>query len=140
MAQEANAHEANAHEANEGHVGVREASASEAGAPDAPLVPTETLASQAAGWDASRPMTAMDRLAATAQPRRQSMGLTAAWILTVFVLLAAVAATVIWREAAVRTWPPIGRILGSAGESQKTTTPSPAEPRAKPRNEPGEKP
>jgi hypothetical protein len=64
-------------------------------------------------------MTAMDRLAATAPLPRRSIGLTAAWIATLVVLIGAIAATIVWREATVRAWPPIGRILGPAGGLKK---------------------
>jgi predicted Zn finger-like uncharacterized protein len=59
-------------------------------------------------------MTAMDRLAATGLRPTRSTRLVAAWILTLVILMAAAAATIVWREQVVRTWPPSGRILGSA--------------------------
>jgi predicted Zn finger-like uncharacterized protein len=129
MAQETDAREANS----------READAPEADAPDPSVVPAGILASQAAEWDTPA-MTAMDRLAATAPLPRRSIGLTAAWMATLVVLIGAIAATIVWREAAVRAWPPIGRILGTAGGFEKAITPPNAEPPAQLRNEPAEKP
>ena len=82
--------------------------------------PSRAVASRTdAGADAEPaaplpPITAMDRLArarsATASPRA---GLIGAWVLTVVVLVGAVAATIVWRDAVVRVWPPSSRILGA---------------------------
>jgi predicted Zn finger-like uncharacterized protein len=57
-------------------------------------------------------LTGMDRLAATGRRPPQSPRLVAAWILTLVILVAAMTATVVWREPVVRAWPPSGRILG----------------------------
>jgi predicted Zn finger-like uncharacterized protein len=71
----------------------------------------------------SAPVTAMDHLAATAAlPPRRSGGLIAAWILTLAVLIVAVAATIAWRDTVTRIWPASSRILGTAD----TPTPAPA--------------
>jgi predicted Zn finger-like uncharacterized protein len=59
-------------------------------------------------------MTAMDRLAAAGLRPARSTRLVAAWILTLVILMATGAATIVWREPVVRAWPPSGRILGSA--------------------------
>jgi predicted Zn finger-like uncharacterized protein len=71
-------------------------------------------------------MTAMDRLAATGLRPARSTRLVAAWILTLVILIAAVAATIVWREPVVRAWPPSGRILGSADRMTpgRSSTPS----------------
>jgi predicted Zn finger-like uncharacterized protein len=125
-------------------VGAPEADAREAGTHGPPLVSADAFAAQAAEWHASPAMTAMDRLAATVPLPRRSVGLTAAWILTLFVLVAGIASSIVWREAFVRAWPPTSVVLGSPGGAataiQGATIPPPAEPRAKPRNEPAEKP
>ena len=71
-------------------------------------------------------LTAMDRLAATGRRPPRSTRLVAAWILTLVILVAAVAATVVWREPVVRAWPPSGRILGWADHR----TPTSAQPSA----------
>ena len=74
--------------------------------------------SQTATPEAEEPlprMTAMDRLAATGLRPTRSTRLVAAWILTLVILMAAAAATIVWREPVVRAWPPSGRVLGSAG-------------------------
>jgi hypothetical protein len=60
-------------------------------------------------------LTAMDRLAANPPPIPRSSRLIAAWIMTFVVLTAAVVATIQWRGAIVRAWPPSSLILGSAG-------------------------
>ena len=61
-------------------------------------------------------VTAMDRLTASAVPaHRLRRGLIGAWALSFVVLAGAVAATVEWRDAVVRAWPPSGRILPSTG-------------------------
>jgi predicted Zn finger-like uncharacterized protein len=67
-------------------------------------------------------VTAMDRLAASPAPPPARWPLVGAWVLTVLVLAAAVAATISWRDAIVRTWPPAGRILPTTGPA---TTPPP---------------
>jgi hypothetical protein len=57
----------------------------------------------------------MDRLAAApAVARARPPGLLAAWILTAFILVAGVAATLTWRHAIIRAWPPSARVLGWA--------------------------
>jgi predicted Zn finger-like uncharacterized protein len=61
-------------------------------------------------------MTAMDRLAASAAPPPARTGLIGAWVLTLVVLAVAVAATVGWRSAIVRAWPPSGRILATTSQ------------------------
>jgi predicted Zn finger-like uncharacterized protein len=61
-------------------------------------------------------MTAMDRLAAAAAQPPARTGLIGAWVLTLIVLTGAVAATVGWRSAIVRAWPPSGRILATTGD------------------------
>jgi hypothetical protein len=58
-------------------------------------------------------ISAMDRLAAMPPRPVRNTSLMAAWIATCVVLVAAVAATVTWREAVVRAWPPSSRLLGS---------------------------
>jgi hypothetical protein len=58
----------------------------------------------------------MDRLAAAstaAAPRRTA--LMAAWLVTVLLLIGGTAATVTWRAAIMREWPPSSRILGLFG-------------------------
>ena len=60
-------------------------------------------------------VTAMDRLAASAPPDRPSRALLGAWVLTAVVLLGAVAATVTWREAVMRAWPPSALLLAPFG-------------------------
>ena len=57
-------------------------------------------------------ITTMDRLAASVHNLPERTPLIVAWVLTGVVLIAAVAATVTWREAVVRAWPPSSRILG----------------------------
>src|ERR1700733_10405779 len=57
------------------------------------------------------PETAMDRLPAFPPLRASSPGLLVAWVLTFVVLLGAVAATVTWRQAVMRAWPPSALIL-----------------------------
>jgi predicted Zn finger-like uncharacterized protein len=67
--------------------------------------------------DAERPLspvTAMDLLAAATPRPRPPVSLTAAWIMTLVILLSAVAAVTAWREPIVRAWPPSGRILASS--------------------------
>lgn len=60
-------------------------------------------------------ITAMDRLAAAPAPPPPSRAkLIAAWALTAAVLTGAVAATLGWRDAVVRAWPPSGRILAAS--------------------------
>ena len=58
------------------------------------------------------PVTAMDRLSASAPRPRTMPTLMAAWVMTFVALAAAVAAIIIWREPLVRLWPPSGRVLG----------------------------
>ena len=59
------------------------------------------------------PVSAMDRLAASPASVAPRASLLAAWILTFVVLAASVAATVGWRDAVIRTWPPSSRILAA---------------------------
>ncbi|MDR3531297.1 MAG: zinc-ribbon domain-containing protein [Rhodopila sp.] len=56
-------------------------------------------------------LTAMDRLAASPPPAPSRAGLLAAWVLTIFVLVGAMAATVAWRDDVIRIWPASSRIL-----------------------------
>ena len=70
-------------------------------------------------------ITAMDRLAARPPQPLRRRGLIAAWAATAIVLLAAVAAALLWRQAVVRAWPPSSRILG-ATDSAPATPPHPA--------------
>lgn len=60
------------------------------------------------------PVTAMDRLTAAARHAKAPASLTAAWIMTFIILIAAVGAMIAWREPLVRAWPAGGRILGRA--------------------------
>ena len=71
-------------------------------------------------------MTAMERLAATGLRPPRSSRLVAAWILTLVILMAAVAATIVWREPVVRAWPPSGRVLGSAAHMTPASAQHPA--------------
>jgi predicted Zn finger-like uncharacterized protein len=58
------------------------------------------------------PVTAMDRLAASPSPPPPPTGLLlGAWVLTAVVLVAALTATVVWREAVIRAWPPSALVL-----------------------------
>lgn len=57
-------------------------------------------------------ITAMDRLAATAHHTHATVGLIAAWVVTLVALVAAISAVIVWREPLVRAWPASGRILG----------------------------
>ena len=59
-------------------------------------------------------VTATDRLASHAPPPRRSTHLIAAWVMSFVVLSGAVVAVLVWRQPLVRTWPPIGRVLGTA--------------------------
>jgi predicted Zn finger-like uncharacterized protein len=69
---------------------------------------------QAAPWP---PMTAMERLAAS-PPRGHSPAiLLGAWVLTLVLLTGTLAATVIWREAVMRAWPPSTLILAPFGHA-----------------------
>jgi predicted Zn finger-like uncharacterized protein len=70
------------------------------------------------GPEALPPVTAMDRLAASPPPVASSSKLAAAWMLTLVVLVGAVTATVVWRQAAMRAWPPSALILAPFGQSQ----------------------
>jgi hypothetical protein len=77
--------------------------------------PSDTGAANQAGAVASLPaVTAMDRLAAQAARPTRPSGLLAAWVLSVFVLIAGVAATTAWRQSIVQAWPASARILGPA--------------------------
>lgn len=66
-------------------------------------------------------VTAMDRLAAAAPQHRRRPGLVGAWAVSIVVLAGAIAATLTWRDAVVRAWPPSGRILATNGA---TTAPA----------------
>jgi predicted Zn finger-like uncharacterized protein len=59
-------------------------------------------------------ISAMDRLAASVHNLPQRGTLIVAWIMMGVVLISAVAATVTWRGAVVRAWPPSSRVLGHA--------------------------
>jgi predicted Zn finger-like uncharacterized protein len=65
--------------------------------------------------------TAMDRLAAAAAPR-SSIGLRAAWVASVLLLVTSAAATVTWRGRIVQAWPASALILGDAGPHAGTET------------------
>ena len=54
----------------------------------------------------------MEPLAASRSPPHSRVGLMAAWVSTILVLVGAVAATIMWRQDIVRHWPPSSRILG----------------------------
>lgn len=56
--------------------------------------------------------TAMDRLAAANRQPRRPVALAAAWVVTLGVLIAGVAAVIVWRADIVQAWPPSARILG----------------------------
>ena len=65
---------------------------------------------------------AMDRLAASAAALDgPPAGLMAVWVLTVIVMVGAVAAAVTWRDSVMRAWPPSGRILVYFGPSATAT-------------------
>jgi predicted Zn finger-like uncharacterized protein len=66
-------------------------------------------------------VTAMDRLAASPPPAAFSTKLAAAWVLTVVLLVGAVTATVVWRQAAMRAWPPSALILAPFGQTPPQT-------------------
>jgi predicted Zn finger-like uncharacterized protein len=105
----------------------------------APTPPSATGPAKPAGAIDSLPaVTAMDRLAAQAATPIRPAGLLAAWILTAFVLVAGVAATMTWRQSIVRAWPASARILGPAeppparqAATGETADPSPAPPAAR---------
>ena len=63
------------------------------------------------------PVTAMDRLAASPPPSAPPTRLLMAWILSLVVLAGGVAATVVWRQAAMRAWPPSALILAPFGQT-----------------------
>jgi predicted Zn finger-like uncharacterized protein len=71
-------------------------------------------------------MTAMDRLAVTAQPSPPRAGLIGAWVATAIVLAGAVTAAIVWRDAVVHAWPPGGRILPATGQPPAPATPQAA--------------
>jgi predicted Zn finger-like uncharacterized protein len=82
--------------------------------PSPPLEPN--LTSPPIGERGPEPpqVSAMDRLAA--QPtRRSSAGLRAAWIISVFLLLAIVAAAYVWRGAVMQLWPASVRLYDTLG-------------------------
>jgi predicted Zn finger-like uncharacterized protein len=60
------------------------------------------------------PLTAMDRLAVPVQSTRPPATLRLAWITSAVILIAAAAATFVWRGPIARAWPPAARILGPA--------------------------
>jgi predicted Zn finger-like uncharacterized protein len=62
-------------------------------------------------------VTAMDRLAALPSPQPSPAGLLGAWVLTAVVLVAALTATVVWREAVMRAWPPSALVLAPFGHA-----------------------
>jgi predicted Zn finger-like uncharacterized protein len=62
------------------------------------------------------PVTAMDRLSAAPAIPPSSPGLLAAWILTLVVLVGALAATVTWRDAIIRVWPQSALVLAPFGQ------------------------
>ncbi len=73
---------------------------------------------------ASAPMpevSAMDRLAASPAVVPSRTGLIGAWVVTLVLIVGAVAAVIGWRDTVVRAWPPSGRILPAIGH----TTPPP---------------
>jgi predicted Zn finger-like uncharacterized protein len=63
--------------------------------------------------------TAMDRLAAAPVPPPSHSRLIGAWVLTFVVLACAVAATVGWRDAVIRAWPPSARVLAAEGQTRQ---------------------
>ena len=80
----------------------------------------------AASTPAPPMVTAMDRLGAPAPAQRPRHGLIGAWVVTFAVLAAAVAATLVWRDAVVRAWPPSGRILETSGSGSAAPAHTPA--------------
>ena len=75
---------------------------------------------------ASRPATtAPGRTPASRSSPPSRVMLVGAWALTAFVLIGAVVAVVVWRDAVVRIWPPSGRILASAHDSQPKAAQTP---------------
>jgi predicted Zn finger-like uncharacterized protein len=66
-------------------------------------------------------VTAMDRLAASRPRGASRAGLIGAWALTLVVLIGAIAATISWRDAVIRLWPPSGRILAATGQAPQPT-------------------
>jgi predicted Zn finger-like uncharacterized protein len=81
--------------------------------PDAAPPPSAHTPDRAPQIEATLPpLTAMDRLSATAHRPRVTASLIAAWVMTFMALIAAVTAVVVWREPLVRIWPPGSRILG----------------------------
>ena len=71
--------------------------------------------------------TAMDRLAATSVPRN-SIGLRAAWVASVVLLVGSAAATVTWRGRIVQAWPASALVFG-APRIHAVARPPPAAPR-----------
>ena len=67
--------------------------------------------------EAPPPMSAMDRLAASPPVPRSPPALLGAWVLTLVVLVGAVAATVTWRDVVMRAWPQSALILAPFGQS-----------------------
>lgn len=58
-------------------------------------------------------VTAMDRLAPSRLHGRRDVGLVAAWIASVVLLVGAATATILCRSDVVRAWPASARLLGS---------------------------
>lgn len=91
-------------------------------------VPEQELDQHVGGEEILPQITAMDRLAAPGRRPPRSTRLVAAWSLTLIILMAAVAATIIWRELVVRAWPPSGRILASVDSKKPAPAQHPANP------------
>ena len=56
---------------------------------------------------------AMNRLAPSRPSRERDVGLLAAWIASIVLLVAAATAVLVWRSDVVRAWPASARLLGS---------------------------
>ncbi|HVZ09856.1 zinc-ribbon domain-containing protein [Rhodopila sp.] len=89
--------------------------AAESPAATPPSAPPETAVTVPAATVPAGP-TAMDRLVAQA-PHTSQVGLRAAWMASILVLAAAVAAAFIWRADITTAWPPAVRVLGGAAAS-----------------------
>jgi len=57
------------------------------------------------------PISAMDRLSAAPPSVPPSTALLGAWVLTLVVLVGALGSALIWRQAAMRAWPPSTHVL-----------------------------
>ena len=89
------------------------ASELEANAEEAGLAPPPLDFEGEAGTEFPLEVAATDHhLAASRPPPPPSVGLIAAWVSTIIVLVGAVSATIVWRQDIVRHWPPSSRILG----------------------------